>query len=171
MKLILIAALAASFAVPAGSAPGNMQSDTIQVRGEAAMTRWAQGVSRKLDRNLRYPWHYAYTVAPQGTVSVSFACGENGSPSGVTLFDSSGHRSLDRAAIQAVTQIKGLHPLPDRMQQGQIIRANIIFAEDEASLERQIDKLRQAEVRRIAQDRRDGRVVVVIAVGRRHTLG
>lgn len=170
MKFVLIAALAASFAVPAGSAPGRVQSDVIQVQGETTMTRWTKDVSRKLDRHLRYPRESAFTAVPEGTVSVSFACGENGSPSGVTLFDSSGHRSLDRAAIQAVAQIKGLHPLPERMQQGQAIRANIIFAKDEDSLERQIDKLRQSEIRRIAQDRRDGRVVVVIAVGR-NTLG
>lgn len=169
MKLILLAAVAAILAVPAGSqsrrADGN-EPIIVQSPVQPTVSQWAATVGQKLDRILRRPTIY-YGDYPEGTVSVRFICGNDGRPAAVALYEGSGSYALDRIAVRAVSRIRTLHPLPAKAASNQAVRANIIFAASETSLVRQQEKLRVKEAMRVARDRDRGEQFVVIEIGPR----
>ena len=74
------------------------------------------------------------TMQQDGVAKVSFYCSEEGRPSRVTLFRSSGEYAFDRAALHAVSRIKTLHPLAAGIDHHQRYAAVVIFAATPGSL-------------------------------------
>ncbi len=165
MKHVLLAAAAAStFLFPAISQGQSNDADQIVIRGAhtPSFGQWRESLSHKLSDSLVYPRAFRTTGLAEGTVAIQFACGEDGTPNSVRLLRSSGDRSLDQAALKAATRIKGLHPLPAQLLGGETIRANLIFAGDNDSLDRQISALRKHEAQLTAEERRTGKRVAVV---------
>lgn len=168
MKLVLLAAVAASsMAAPAASQVDRNEPIVIRAQAPAGLVQWRQTVGRELDRNLTYPRTYPGWEFPEGAVSVHFTCGEDGKPSAIALTRSSGNRALDRAVIHAVERINTLHPMPAEVRNGAAIRANVIFAADNASLVRQEAKLGKEEARLAERERKEGKQVVVLTTNHR----
>lgn len=143
MKLVLIASALALVPTHAMAGPDT----NIHVTAKpVTLAKWTHRTSRMLTRNLRYPQHLR---GPQeGIVSVKFLSSDTGAPSNVALFTSSGSDRLDAAALKAVTNIPTLHPLPKGMARSQKFIATILFAQDQASYDRQIRDLRQSADRK-----------------------
>lgn len=168
MKLVLLAATAATYL----AAPAILKSeplDPIVIQGpvHGGLVQWKESVSQELNRNLSYPRTYPGWDIPEGTVAVRFDCGADGKPTAVAISRSSGDRMLDRAVMRAVARIDTLHPLPAQVRNGASIRANVIFASDQASLARQEAALRKDEARLAERERKEGRQVVVLATSHR----
>lgn len=107
---------------------------------EVSVSSWSARITRALDRNLTYPTPMRGEPA-EGVVAVKFLCSDNGTPSGVAIARSSGSRELDAAALQAVTHIATLHPLPDGITHDQPFEANILYATSQKKHDRQMAAL------------------------------
>jgi TonB family protein len=149
MKLVLwLAAFAACSTVPGIAAAGQGLKE-IEVSGSTAAAEWSDQVP-----HVFRPWE-----APEGTVTVTFSRGADGRPRDIALFEQTGNRRLVRAAIDAVARLDAIPPLPGAAR---VVRANLIYAATEESLERQSAALRQKEAVRIARDRDSGHRVAVL---------
>jgi TonB family protein len=104
------------------------------------ITQWSARVGRTLDQHLEYPLPIVGQLH-EGAVAVQFLCSDDGTPTGVTVKKSSGFKDLDYAALRSVRQIKTLHPLPDSVPHGQVFQANILFADSERAMKRQMADL------------------------------
>lgn len=163
MKYVLLAAFAAvSLAGSASSQDKDADQIVIQASIAPSMAEWRQTVGQKLSNAMAFPWTYPALNFPEGTVSVHFTPGADGRPVSAGLVSSSGNGSLDRAALRAVSAIKTLHPLPAHFGNGVPIRANFIFASDEASLRRQQAVLNRREAQLAERERSEGTQVVVL---------
>jgi hypothetical protein len=157
MKLVLwLAAFAACSTVPGIAAAGQGLKE-IEVSGSTAAAEWSDQVGRQLNGALRFPHVFRPWEAPEGTVT--FSRGADGRPRDIALFEQTGNRRLVRAAIDAVARLDAIPPLPGAAR---VVRANLIYAATEESLERQSAALRQKEAVRIARDRDSGHRVAVL---------
>lgn len=166
MKLFLLAA-AACLATPAFSQSDNQVPMVITAASRPTVTQWSQKLERQLDQHLQYPQTFRPSDDAEGTVSVRFVCDGDGKPTAVALFRSSGNRRIDLAAMRAVALMDTLHPMPTRISHDARFQANIIFAADQPSLDRQQKALRQNEALRIARDNARERTIVVLDFSRR----
>ena len=141
-RLPAAAALAAALlAVPviartAESAPG----------APLTLVVWSQRIGQELDRRMYFPSIPLGREKPSGVVRVKFACSESGRPDQVSVYQSSGNRWLDKAALDAVRKVATLHPLPDGMSHQQRYVATLLFAQSPEDYDRQIGVLRAAAV-------------------------
>lgn len=166
MKYVLLAAAAVCLI----STPAQSRDDAqIVIKGSTvpSLDHWRSSLAWRLSTAMVYPRSYPEWRAPEGTVSVHFTCDENGRPVSGALQESSGNARLDRAALRAVTAVRGLGPLPMQVAPGATIRANFIFATDVDSLHRQQVALVQREARLAASERQAGRQVVVLDIRNR----
>lgn len=147
----------------AGATDAKQSNQQIVVTGkQVTPLQWSSTVTRELNRNLRYPRPINGRMADTGLVKVKFECSEAGLPDAVALSRPSGVRSLDKAALRAVSGIKSLHPMPDAFRPDQRFEAHIFFASSEADLERQIARNRREDAARSRTASRDnGRVLVL----------
>lgn len=149
--------------VPTPAAAGGGQSHTIVVTHEPQpLPAWRDQVSRELSGHLRYPRAFGAAVQESGFVTVRFRCGEDGQPVDVAVARRSSSSGLNRAALLAVSRLRSLHPLPEGLARGQAFQANVVFATSQASLERQIALLRQAETARLAAGNKAEREVLAL---------
>lgn len=159
MKYAFFAALAASSVM---SAALLAQGQTIVVNSPRdAVAQWASAVSRDLDSSLRYPRFLGNQQPATGIVSVRFNCSEDGRARNLIVTRHSGSRALDRAATQAISQIKSLHPIPDKLASNQSVQANIFFAEDESQLQQQTAQLRRERAASFAAGKGNDRQVAI----------
>ena len=107
------------------------------------LAAWSQRVFKDLDRQLRVPIDNRSQVMPTGIAAVKFGCSDNGAPSAVKLYKSSGDRRLDRATMRAVRKIATLHPLPSRLGHDQQYIVRVLFADSGRSAEREIKKMQE----------------------------
>ena len=159
MKYALLAALAVS-SVMSGALLA--QGQTIVVTSPRdAVTQWAAAVSRDLDSALKYPRFMGRQRPATGIVSVRFNCSDDGRADNVVVTRHSGSRVLDRAAIQAISQIRSLHPIPGELATNQLVQANIYFAEDESDLQQQKAQLRRERAASWAARKGDNHLVAL----------
>lgn len=161
MKLIILAPLAL-LAAPALSQPANDNLMVITAASRPTITQWSQKIERDLSRHLVSPRSFTPWNIAEGTVLVRFVCGVDGKPASVALYRGSGSRQVDQAALRAVSHMATMHPMPARVSHDATFQANIIFAVDQASLERQQTTLRRDEALRMARESDRGRAIVVL---------
>ena len=151
MKLALFAVFAACLAVPAGSRVQEPGPITVKAPAKPHLPHWIQTVGTQIERSLesRSLYRSSYSV-PDGAVAIRFMCGADGKPANVTVYRRSGERELDRIAAKAVARIETLHPMPAQIGAGQMVQANIFFAEDR-------DTLKQLKRQQAGFDRDDAR--------------
>ena len=166
MKLVLLASVA-FLAAPAISQTNTADQMVITAPSRPTVVQWTQKIERQLDRHLAYPRTFRALDALEGTVAVRFSCGADGKPASIVLFQGSGDRLIDRAAMRAIAHIETLHPMPARLARDSTFQANIIFAADEESLVRQQDVLQRKEAQRVAREGKRGQSVVVLDFSRR----
>lgn len=116
-------------------------SRTIDGSAPLTLTAWSERVFHDIDDHLNYPVS-PLNQMPTGIVAVKFNCDDTGAPAGVTLYKSSGSRNLDEATLRAVRRVANLHPLPVGMLHGQQFVIRILFADSQASAERQMVQIR-----------------------------
>jgi TonB family protein len=121
------------------------EQPAITVEATGGLAHWRSQIAHDLDDHLIYPIEIGGGVPRQGAVRIGFHCGQSGTPEGVSVIESSRSRLLDRAALQAVTHIPTLHPLPEGIGHDRPMEAWIFFAFDQE----QIDKMK----RRLEQQR------------------
>ncbi len=106
------------------------------------------------------PW------ANSGATSVRFTAGADGRPDNIVTYRKSGSTRIDRAGRRAVARLTTLAPLPLGVAEGQVIQANIIFANSDTHAERLQRKVARDEARRIASSPRE-RAVLALNAGPR----
>lgn len=92
------------------------------------LAEWTERLDGLLEQELVYPTPNYDREPDRGIVRVKFNCSESGRPDKVTILKSSGHASLDRAAIRAVSRLASLHPLPTGFKPDQKYEAILVFA-------------------------------------------
>lgn len=157
VKLLL--ASSAATLIPSMSTAEENQSIHVTAP-KVTVSQWSRTMTRNLDDRLEYPRFLVGRT--QGVVRLKFLCSESGAPSDVAVLQSSGSRQLDQAALRAVRRIPTLHPLPDGVAHDQKYVATILFAQDQASHDRQM-----ALLVREAQDhnKRFGNRQVALGIG------
>ena len=167
MKYVLwFAAFAACGSVSATAQTGP-DPVSMEVRGSAAVASWAEDVERKLDNAIHFPRGFPEWRIPEGTITVTFRRGSDGRAQDVTVIDSSGDRSLVGAARDAVRRLDGISPLPSPDGAERMIRANIIFAASEDSLDQQMAAVRSKETMRVARERGSDQRALVLQLSPR----
>jgi periplasmic protein TonB len=161
-KLLKVALpLTLVLAVPTTTAAA---SNEIVVTGakDAELKRWTSRVEQGISRQMRFPRSVGQAPVDSGLVDVTFKCSQDGSPSEVTIAQTSGSRQIDRAGVRAIERLKTLHPLPDGITHGQVYRARLLFASDKG-MAKQIIALRE--------EARAGNSRLVQRMGERTTAG
>ncbi len=168
LKIMPFAALAVIVAVPVpGASPNNpVQSIIVRAEGAPTMQKWVNRLTGKLEHNLVPIRALNYGERTDGYAVVQFSCGSDGLAHDIALTQSSNNRLVARAAMRAVARLNSLHPMPIGITTGQKVRANIIFAESEDGLAKQLRMLRRDETRRGAAGSSDNgeRIVILDAV-------
>lgn len=134
----------------------------LEVRGSTEVASWTEDVGRKLDSAIRYPRGLPEWDIPEGTVTVTFRRGGDGRAKDIAVVDRSGDPSLVAAARSAVARLEGIGPLPGPDGSEQTVRANIVFAATEESLDQQMAVVRSKEAARLARENgKDQRTLVL----------
>ncbi|MFD2137036.1 energy transducer TonB [Novosphingobium resinovorum] len=95
-------------------------------------------------------------------VAVKFNCSEDGVPSQVQLYKTSGHGDLDRATVRAVERIATLHPLPRGVGHDQQYIVRVLFANSEGYAQRNMTRLREDAARSNAWVGRSGATTAML---------
>lgn len=152
--LLISAAVAASLlAVPLSS-----QEIVVSRQSEQA---FVEQVSSDLDTQLRR-MRIDPLWEPAGIVKVRFHANADGTPRGITTYESSGNRRLDRAARRAISKLDSLAPLPASAGYDPVIQANIIFARTRSQMESLSEKLAESEATRLASGDAEERAVLAL---------
>lgn len=152
----VIAAIALS-AIPAGA-----QDYPIIVAPQHDLTDWVDSVSAALDDRLDHGFgrgaRAVLTDNPEGIVKVRFRLDAGGSPTDVQLFQASRSRTLNRAALRAVSSLDDLAARPAMLDDGTIYQANIIGATSPAAYDRLARRLADEEEMRLSSPGYDSHV-------------
>ncbi|MDZ4308530.1 hypothetical protein [Allopontixanthobacter sp.] len=141
MKILASVAIAASLALPLSAIQA--QKADIVVSSNRSIERFAEDISRDLDRHLQSPTPLRSQVQESGVAQVLFQCGPDGKPANITMYRGASSLAVNRLAKRAVSKIKVLHPLPSGLSEDQLYLANIIIANSpvqHAQLSRQLQK-------------------------------
>lgn len=159
MKRVLwLAAFAACSSVSAIGAAGQ-GIDEIEVSGSTAVAAWSEAVGRQIGEVQQFPHVFRPWDMPEGTITVTFTRGEDGRARDIALYERSGDRRLVRPALEAIARLEALPPLPGGAR---AVRANLIYALSEDSLDQQTAALARKEAVRLARDRDSGTRVAVL---------
>lgn len=133
MKRSALLAAGAAFLL---ACPAMAQDDDfLVVKARPTVQQWAAEISKSLETTMRYPVAIGRSV-PFGAVRVAFSCSEAGLPVDVTVVQGSRFRSIDAAAVRAISKLKSMHPLPAGIGPAQAYQADLFFARDENELRR-----------------------------------
>ncbi|WP_404481150.1 energy transducer TonB [Novosphingobium sp. BL-52-GroH] len=131
---------------PVVAGPAPMDDNSILVVSPS-LEAWSERVFKDLNRQIRYPSSLAGMPVHTGIVAVKFNASETGSPAGIELQKSSGHRDLDYATMRAVKRIPTLHPLPRGLTNGQKYIVRVLFADSIEDLRTQTAQMRAEAAR------------------------
>ncbi|NND18101.1 MAG: TonB family protein [Silicimonas sp.] len=92
-----------------GTAPATPTTDASKAAQRAAASAWAAAIERRIARHHIYPRN----TRDEGRVRVAMVILPDGRLSGVSVAASSGSRSLDNAAVNAVMRAAPFPPAPD----------------------------------------------------------
>ena len=115
-----------------------------------SLVQWSGRVSNEIESVLQYPSFPSNQVPADGVVQVKFRCGGSGAPDQVSVFKTSGSRSLDRAAVHAVKRLKQLQPVATGMPSDQNYIAMVLFATSPEEHARQLAMIKKDAARRNA---------------------
>lgn len=87
------------------------RGEGTDLEGELSGDRYRAEVYRKIDEAFVYP-RLSYRRGEEGTVELELTIDQNGSLSDLRLLKSSGHETLDRAAIRAIQEAAPFPPPP-----------------------------------------------------------
>lgn len=137
-KLIFAAVALAVVGSPLAAQDRDQGSGTILVQPERStfVSNLGQELSRELDR-IPYPDGNRHS----GVVKVRFVANHRGGVDQVSLFDESGSRAMDRAAMRAVNRLDHLGSLPSAYGDQQAVLLSIIFATSEREAERLAERV------------------------------
>ena len=93
-----------------------------------------------------------------GIVKLRFRASQDGTPTGIATYQSSGNRSLDRKSRKAVEGLTSLAPFPA----GTVIQANIIVARSNSQMKDLSRRLARSEAARLASDDPAERAVLAL---------
>ncbi|MCW1384059.1 energy transducer TonB [Novosphingobium sp. KCTC 2891] len=148
MKYVLVIALAAGLMVTGQTSAKDVENHIV-VSSRPPVNVWVHRLNGELSDNLRFPVSLGSDRRSTGFVSVRFECGQDGKPTNLTLVHPADRR-LDAQAMRAVRALRTLHPLPDGVEPGRQMQANLIFADSRDDLQRQTRLLQRAEAQRLA---------------------
>lgn len=140
---------------------------SMEVRGSAEVASWSENVEHKLDSAIRFPRGFPEWRVPEGTVTVTFRRGDDGRAKDIAVVDRSGDPSLVAAARSAVARLEGIGPLPGLDGAERTVRANIVFAATEDSLDQQMAVVRKKEAARLARESGKGQRTLVLQLNPR----
>lgn len=135
MKVLVLAAVAAAISAPAPVA-AKQNNNLIAIVAAPSVEEWSETVSARLLRNAQQ-----VPSNRRGVALVRFRCSDEGRPTAVEMYQGSGNRRLDRLAMQAVTNLRGMHPLPAGIGKEQVYEAAIIVAPTQYQLDREIKRM------------------------------
>jgi len=94
---------------------------------QQAMLRYQDMVKQRIEHARRYPL-WAKKQGFEGIVGLKFAILSNGVAEKIRILSSSGYKTLDQAAIQAIKRVGRFPPIPDGMRTTQIqMEVAIVF--------------------------------------------
>lgn len=145
--MLRITISAAVLATCGGYFVADARAENVAAHQAVTLQQWTQRIEGEMGRNLRYP-HMVGGRVRDGLVEVSFVAGEDGRPTSVAVTQTSGSAQLDAAAKRAISRIATLQPLPNGVGQGQVYKAQMIFAtqhgfQQPAELQQRIAELQQ----------------------------
>lgn len=120
MKILIPAA----FALALPGYAGAQAASHVPVQA-AALSYWVMLVDNQLSDNMQYT-----PLADEkyrGTARVKFCRDRDGKPADITLIQSSGNAALDGDALNAVTRLHNLRPLPAGLSPSAPIVAALIY--------------------------------------------
>ena len=162
MKTLIHAAAAVALAATALTpAIAEDAQDEIIVSPSKALENWRSDVSRDLSRHLDLADRWGKFNPDAGIVQVRFTLDENGRPTAMETYRSSGSVSTDRAAMWAVARLNHLDDAPVRVTSGTTFQANIIFAESPAQHDELASKLAWIERKRLAANTAEADVIAL----------
>lgn len=148
MKVVVAIAMSGGLLLASQSLAKEPEGLTVRA-GLPTMTGWVDRVTGELSSNIRFPAAVATNEPKTGFVSVRFECGPDGKPTNLTIIHPADRR-LDAQAMRAVGTLRSLRPLPDGIDAGRMMQANVIFADSAEDLQRQSRLLQKAEAERLA---------------------
>ena len=164
-KLVSTAIACAFFAVPL-SAQDLGSNQTIIVQTEPS--NFVSTLSHELDRQL-YRVPFPGGRIQNGVVRVRFVANGHGRAEHVTLFEESGSRTMDRAALRAVQRLDRLGSTPRSRNGGQDVLLSIVFATSEREAERLAERASAENAALIASGRLQPQVLAVTMVPARRS--
>jgi len=94
---------------------------------QQAMLRYQDMVKQRIEQARRYPL-WAQKQGFEGVVGLKFAILSNGTAENIETLSSSGYKTLDQAAVQAIKRVGRFPPIPDGMKTTQIqMEVAIVF--------------------------------------------
>ena len=153
--VLATAAAASMLAVPLSS-----QEIVVSARSSQA---FVEDVSSDLNSQLRR-MRFDTNWNPTGIVKVRFHAGEDGSPTQIVTYESSGRSRLDREVKRAVSRIDSLDPLPAAFGPDPVIQANVIVANSPKQREKLERKLEASEAARMASGDPAERAVLALTM-------
>ncbi|WP_340588527.1 energy transducer TonB [Erythrobacter alti] len=157
MKTLRIATIALASAGIALSAPlaAQDQDSSILVQPSSETTEYVARVAEQLDQNLARA-HIPFRSHDNGVVRVRFTANGAGEAEDVEIVGRSRSRDLDRAALWAVNRLSDISPDFAGHSEGQLIQANIIFANTERQAERIARRVAREDAAQMALARQRG---------------
>lgn len=91
-----------------------VQAPRLSSRQESLKQRYIRMLLKRIHKKKHYP-RQARHNREEGEVLVSFVIGQSGDISFIEVSRSSGHATLDKAAIKTLARVSPLQPLPDEL--------------------------------------------------------
>ena len=159
-KLVSIAIAAAMLGTPLYAQDYAQDRNIIVEPSEDAfVTTLGHRLERELDR-VSYP----SGVRQSGVVKVRFVANGSGEAEQVSLFQNSGNRRMDLAALRAVDRLHGLGSPRHATDDGQAVLLNIIFATSEREAERLAERVAEETATMIASGELDPQMLAITMV-------
>lgn len=161
-KFVAAAVVGLALCVAPSGGRAETETDTLSVIAPPSVQNWSENVFQQFERKVRYPAPMGTMPASEGIVAVKFNCSEDGVPSQVQLYKTSGHGDLDRATVRAVERIATLHPLPRGVGHDQQYIVRVLFANSEGYAQRNMTRLREDAARSNAWVGRSGATTAML---------
>lgn len=164
-KLISVTIAASLLVVPGQLLARDDQAQPIVVERTVTPQQWSEGVTMRLDRNLRVLSSIPGSDGVSGLIQIRFDV-VDGEATNVQMMRWTGRESVDSAVRHAVTR---LHDMGSFVGAGesQTVQANIILAPDERRLDQISDELARSERARMASGDPAERAVIALNMASR----
>lgn len=135
--------------------------DAIEVVAASPMQQWHKDTTRSLNRSLKRAPAFTYGRVNESIVQIAFNVGDDGRAQNMRVLPGDGNHTAKRAALYAVRRLDTLASIPES-KSNQKVLANIIFYDNERSLEKMEARLASSERERVASK---GELSQYLAIG------